>query len=78
MGLVSGAEPAALIGKIKGVVSVAPSPENGCYQLRLEAGARPAEVLRAIVAAELSVLEWRPLVPSLEERLIRVVKGGEA
>ncbi|MBU2572497.1 MAG: ABC transporter ATP-binding protein [Elusimicrobia bacterium] len=71
------ADAAALIGGIQGVASVTPS-EGGRYLLRLGTGADPAEVLRGIVVAGPAVLEWRPLIPSLEERLIRAVRGGEA
>ncbi|MFH1434435.1 MAG: hypothetical protein ABIJ56_01845, partial [Pseudomonadota bacterium] len=48
------------------------------FVLKLAAGGDPAEALRAIVEAGLGVLEWKPVVLSLEQRLVAAVKkdGG--
>lgn len=50
------------------------------FVLKLAAGNDPAEILRAIVEAGFAVLEWKPVVLSLEQRLVAAVKedGGKA
>ena len=49
------------------------------FVLKLAGGGDPAETLRVIVEAGFGVLEWKPVVLSLEQRLVAAVKkdGGK-
>jgi len=71
----------AAVGRLQEVRGVAQARERSgrtaAYDLVLEGGVGPAEVLREIVLAGLEVTEWRPCEESLEDRLRRAVEREE-
>jgi ABC-2 type transport system ATP-binding protein len=50
-------------------------PHNGAVQFQLAPGAKPQEVLKALVAANVPVEQFEIAVPTLDEIFIRVVQG---
>ena len=60
---------------LDGIVSAEPAADREGHVVRLRADADPADVLKAAVGAGGGVLEWKPVTVSLEERLVRAVKG---
>jgi ABC-2 type transport system ATP-binding protein len=50
-------------------------PHNSAVKLHLKAGARPQDILRAIVAQEIAVEHFEISMPDLDEIFIRVVQG---
>jgi len=62
--------------KVEGIVHAEPAGDGRGHVVRLREGADPADVLRAAVEAGGGVLEWKPVTVTLEERLVRAVKGG--
>jgi ABC-2 type transport system ATP-binding protein len=53
-------------------------PHNSAVKLHLAPGARPQDILRAIVAQEIAVEQFEISVPDLDEIFIRVVQGEGA
>jgi ABC-2 type transport system ATP-binding protein len=79
VGLSAGTPDAAgTLAALAGVKAVEEAGGERRFVLRLAAGADPAAVLKAAVDAGLGIVEWRPVTPTLEERLVRAVKGGAA
>ena len=73
-----GAEAARTLAALAGVQAVEEAGGERRFVLRLAPGADPAAVLKAAVDAGLRIVAWRPVTPTLEERLVRAVKGGDA
>jgi ABC-2 type transport system ATP-binding protein len=54
-------------------------PHNGAVKLYLQPGAKPQEILRALVAKDIALDQFEISMPTLDEIFIRVVQGeGEA
>jgi len=54
-------------------------PVNGAVKLHLAAGAKPQEILRALVAKDIPLEQFEIAMPTLDEIFIRVVQGkGES
>lgn len=74
-----GREPAREnLRQLDGVETLDETGDENCFMIRLGAAADPAKVLKAAVDSGLDVIEWRPAAPSLEERLVKAVKGGDS
>ena len=73
-----GAEAGRTLAALAGVRAVEEAGGERRFVVRLAPGADPADVLKAAVDAGLRIVEWRPVTPTLEERLVRAVKGGDA
>lgn len=64
----------AAVATAPGVAGLSFLQEGAVMELTLSAEAGPAEVLLALAEKKLRIVEWRPLVEGLDERLMRIVK----
>jgi len=63
--------------RLPGVTAVEPQGENGTLQLRLEDGATPQEVFRALAAQPAYAVErFAVALPTLDEIFVQVAGGG--
>jgi ABC-2 type transport system ATP-binding protein len=62
------------IQTVAGVESASPGDDGLTVELTLTPAADPAEVLLALAEKKLRIVEWRPLIEGLDERLMRIVK----
>jgi len=63
-----------IIKGIKGVSSVFYIGEEKRFIIQLKADANTAEIIREITEHNIDILEWRKIIPTLEERLLKVLK----
>ncbi len=66
----------AMLSAVDGISSVTPGHGPGRFLVGIAPDRRPSSVLAGIAAAGICVEEWRRDAPSLEERLVRIVRGG--
>lgn len=50
-------------------------PHNGAVKLHLKQGAKPQDVLKALVAGNITIEQFEIAMPALDEIFIRVVQG---